>query len=524
MTSTINNVYPYEGVGVISNLVNQLNSPVTAAYYNRALIAFIDKAKKSDLNFQSADDLWEFFLNISIHDPVMDSLKYYLNRNKRVYVSHIDHLLINDPSNPDAYLPKDLSTFFESSHSSQNYTYYSLENFNKSYNNLSQADSLYPIATRSIINENIIVVERSPFKVNGTFKTSGSYRKGREVPYDIWIPWTLTIMDKSTNRTLIYFSSESADSPNAKYIPCILPNIYADASVCFNNSLSEISLSSDDDFRTYFAKVINEYYAGGWNTDLVSSSLIKSPSYSSSLSDKSFAYRNFYHPDYSHYRKIYTPSKFKQLQSKSNTFINSYSGSVLYKYFFEVLSTYNLKYTLDFYNDLINNESSDNVLTYDDVIKIAKNMTISGAARGLFHKINLYAYENSIKSESYSDDFPEVNVFHINAYYPYICAIYELLKDDVNANRIYNLSYEDYHSANVTELPLDNLSSLGFLQKIYTYVFYNFYKNDYSKMNPLYFSYDYKSQTLVEYPDYDSYHQYILDYYKENFKELTNVN
>lgn len=61
MTSTINNVYPYEGIGVISNLNNQLNSPVPASYYNRALIAFIDKAKKSDLNFQSADDLWEFF-------------------------------------------------------------------------------------------------------------------------------------------------------------------------------------------------------------------------------------------------------------------------------------------------------------------------------------------------------------------------------------------------------------------------------------------------------------------------------
>jgi hypothetical protein len=58
-------------------------------------------------------------------------------------------------------------------------------------------------------------------------------------------------------------------------------------------------------------------------------------------------------------------------------------------------------------------------------------------------------------------------------------------------------------------------------QKIYVLLFMKFYKNDYKKISDLYFTYDYKTSTLIEYSTEQEYNNEVSSYLMSNLKELS---
>lgn len=513
MYAKYNCIYPQHNLGVYSEIsVNDMNLSFHN-YVHRYITDIYDPFK--GVSFETTEDFWNAVISTSGNENFLS--------NERLLRYHTYNSLADIPGvSKGSHIPLDLSSFFESTYTNVSYSYYTLDKYNENLSKSLSSDSLslLPIATRSIISNDSIVVERSPFKISGEFKTSGSYRNGRTYPYEIWIPWTLTSIDKKTRRTVIYFSSEPADSPTARYIPCVLPNVYSDGAVCFNSSLNDIDLSSDEDFRSFFFKVINEYYSGGWNTDLYSQCLKNITE--RNKQGRSFAYQNFISPEYSHYENKYTPAKFRHLQNRASKFLNTFSTSVLYKYFFEVLSTYDLKNTLDFYEDLIDIQPQNYVKSYQSVISSVSNTSNNYAVNNMFSTIQTNALQDSLRVESYSDSFPIIKLFNTNAYYPYLASLH---KASLEEN---NFDYNSIINSSPKTQPLEDPFSFPSIQEIYARVFINNYFNPYSSdkdSNPvLYFSYDHKEDVFIEYPDKESYVKYVKNYIDSHAKELNYVN
>lgn len=513
MYSKYNCIYPDDNLAVYADIDVSTSIRSISTYIHRYFVSAYDSF--CGVPFETAEDFWDAII-AKFDDEIISAD----NRLKSYY--HYVSLAETPNISQGSHVPTNLSCFSETTYNTTYYSYYSLDKLNDNLSTTISPDSLslFPIATRSIINENCIVVERSPFKISGDFKTSGSYRNGRMYPYEIWIPWTLTIIDKYTRRVVIYFSSEPADSPTARYIPCVLPNIYADGSVCFNSSLENADLSSDDDFRDYFFKVINEYYSGGWNTDLYSSSL-KNLSLRD-IESKSFAYRNFLVPEYSHYKNKYTPSKFKSLTSRNDRFLNTYSTSMLYKYFFEVLSTYDLKNTLDFYDDLIDSQPSSQVKSYQEIINISSNTINNYNHTNLFANLRDSSFQSNLISESYPSDFPVIKIFNTNSYYPYVSSLHKRSLEEQNFN------YNSIINTSLNSEPLEDPLSFPAIQEICAKIFYNYYHSNRSltsNVRPVfYFSYDHKENVINEYHDFESYSEYVENYINTYAKELIYAN
>lgn len=135
-------------------------------------------------------------------------------------------------------------------------------------------DSFYPIATRYISSSGYYVIERPPTQIAIDYKIGGAYSQTnkRLEGLQIWIPWTIFIFNPfNPNQYRFYFSSKSLSSMEDNYITPYLPNTYASGDICFSNSLNKLpqdSLPDPHNISLMYSIIYNDYFSGGWNSDL----------------------------------------------------------------------------------------------------------------------------------------------------------------------------------------------------------------------------------------------------------------
>lgn len=152
----------------------------------------------------------------------------------------------------------------------------SMEKFSENYSKSLQSvcpTSSYPIATRYVSSDGTIFVERPPFQATVDYKPSGasSHRK-KLPPITIWIPWTIYSFNPlyPGSGSYMYFSHKSLTSMSDNYYPTFLPNTYQDGRVCYSNSLNDLPLDQSNlTPASMYSYMINEFFAGSWNSDLM---------------------------------------------------------------------------------------------------------------------------------------------------------------------------------------------------------------------------------------------------------------
>jgi hypothetical protein len=139
---------------------------------------------------------------------------------------------------------------------------------------LTPPQSFYPIATRYISDSGYFVIERPPFQIDLDYKLgrASSRTKKRLTDRKLWIPWTIFIFNPKYPQGYKYFFSDSSLLNNDhKYISPYIPNTYINGDICFSNSLSNIpqdSLPDSSDISHFYSTVFNDFFSGGWNSDL----------------------------------------------------------------------------------------------------------------------------------------------------------------------------------------------------------------------------------------------------------------
>lgn len=261
-----------------------------------------------------------------------------------------------------------------------------------------------PIAVRYVSSNGTHYIERPPMQISVDFSINYSKTK-KMVPVKIWIPWTIFVLSPNTPDAYMYFSDKSLSSLDQTYLNCPLPNIYNDARVCYNSSLSGMDFHSTD-IRYRYSYMFNEYFSGGWNLDLSSSLETVLSNYFYSNYSSSFPYysslRNFFFPNLDKIKSSYPSrlssafikkyiedpdihSRFQSIYSNRNTF---------FRYFFIYMSSLTLDETLDFYKDIFSfSSNSDNSFhSISSFEKIVKNTST-------FSRSNDQDYSNSMISD-----------------------------------------------------------------------------------------------------------------------------
>lgn len=135
-----------------------------------------------------------------------------------------------------------------------------------------------PTAVRYTNGTNIWIIERPPFQAQITYRptksSSSAYKK--EKTYNIWMPWTVMVIDmnpqKSLYKSFLFFNDSPLTSFDDYAIPCFFPNMYTDGSMCLNQTsiLLQQHLSSINSYTVsdIYNFIINDYMMGGWNVDL----------------------------------------------------------------------------------------------------------------------------------------------------------------------------------------------------------------------------------------------------------------
>lgn len=137
-----------------------------------------------------------------------------------------------------------------------------------------------PIAIRAF-NNNQYVIERPPFKTTVRFTPQRAARVRKESPIlcEVWIPWTvcfLTLVNPETEMPSMemYYNDGPITSFDDDIVGAWTPNIYGHNAICWGQT----GANWFDDVRNkvvdptnvsqVYHYLINDYYSGGWNTDL----------------------------------------------------------------------------------------------------------------------------------------------------------------------------------------------------------------------------------------------------------------
>lgn len=314
--------------------------------------------------------------------PIVDTKNIYWNHRSKPE----DSLYTYFKNNPNTYsplvpskinfskfsYPVELTVGVESS--------YSLSDVIQtlSPNNVDQV-SPYPKSVRYLDND-YFVIERPPFKIPVDFKPGVASRSLKPLPdCEMWIPWTITIISKSNFHDVrMFFSDKPLESFDSLYICPITPNSYTNGSICFSNSLTQLNIDlSNSDISTIYPAIISEYFSGGWNLDL--GLFMSNQSYyidrsfrHSSSPDQYPTLYNFVNPTFSYLKDRFPSAKDNEILTMIRN-SNSSSASSYSKYFFKILSTFNLSETLSLYSELITlfsntHYSSHSVYTFGKLI------------------------------------------------------------------------------------------------------------------------------------------------------------
>ena len=152
----------------------------------------------------------------------------------------------------------------------------SLNNYIKPEKNTLLSGKFYPIAVRYTNNINYWIIERPPFLAKIDFKQGRSNSVVDSKDYEIWIPWTVMIIDMdpktSMYKSSLFFNDGPMSSLDEKAIPCFLMNMYEDGNMCLNQTSVYLQQHLADtqsfDIFTVYNFILNDYMSGGWNTDL----------------------------------------------------------------------------------------------------------------------------------------------------------------------------------------------------------------------------------------------------------------
>lgn len=144
-------------------------------------------------------------------------------------------------------------------------------NYDRSY-----FDQTVPIAVRYTNGKNLWLIERPPFQANITYKGSRSSYDGKTKDYQIWMPWTLMLVESSPENSYfnasLFFNDGPITSLDDFAIPCMFPNMYGDGHLCLNQTSTmlqqHLAATECYDISTVYNFLINDYMSGGWNTDL----------------------------------------------------------------------------------------------------------------------------------------------------------------------------------------------------------------------------------------------------------------
>lgn len=149
---------------------------------------------------------------------------------------------------------------------------------------LSYIKGPYPIAVRHIHNDHVYVVERPPFQIKVDYSPTKSNMARRPIkPVQIWIPWTLTFYDLSSDQHrlmsnyAIYFNDGPLQSLDDVLLHSYTSNVYGNGRICLGATASALNQAfldkKIDNLSTLHNMMFNDYFSGGWNCDLSSNVL-----------------------------------------------------------------------------------------------------------------------------------------------------------------------------------------------------------------------------------------------------------
>lgn len=145
-----------------------------------------------------------------------------------------------------------------------------LDSYNQFLSSSVRFEGPYPLAVR-VIDGSRFIIERPPMQIKVDYSPTASSRSRRPIkPVTIWIPWIVVIVDvDDLNSTRIFFNDSPIQSLEDQVILPWTSNVYGDGRVCWGSSLYSLSSNfSEFDLYSWFNNAINEYFFGGWNSDL----------------------------------------------------------------------------------------------------------------------------------------------------------------------------------------------------------------------------------------------------------------
>lgn len=259
--------------------------------------------------------------------------------------------------------------------------------------------SPYPIAVRYIHQNGAHFIERYPFKTQVTF--SDSNRK----PYiteseniSIWIPWTISEMNQNHFGMKIYYSSKSLSSMSDLYVSGAMPNAYIAGNICWGTSLANLPTIFNEDsqpsfstnIKSAFSILFNEYFSGGWNTDLGSHiyNLVYEIVSSSFDKDQFPMINRLAFPSNKYIKDHFSHIKQSRRNMISRGLLEYYDNRLKHgAYILYMLSSFTLEETLAFYQELSlittrQNYYANSVLSFE---KIVDNCTQSSSSSNYYY-------------------------------------------------------------------------------------------------------------------------------------------
>lgn len=231
-----------------------------------------------------------FFHTLSIDSSSYNLYNLHLSSFPPSFVSYIQDINTSlpeddkvDPKYMDTYRYMQSSRNFPSMYNI-NYTSKKSSDFFQYFNSLTSYSiqdkditEIYPIAVRYTNGKNLWVIERPPFKATATYRQTRSGSDSlKEKSYDIWMPWTVMVLNvdfsMSSYDCHLFFNDKPLQSLEDNLVPCFFPNIYGDGRMCLNQTSIGLQqhLASTESFNisTVYNYIINDYMSGGWNLDL----------------------------------------------------------------------------------------------------------------------------------------------------------------------------------------------------------------------------------------------------------------
>lgn len=136
--------------------------------------------------------------------------------------------------------------------------------------------SQYPIAVKYTDGMKTWLIERPPFKATIDYKLSRASSESAQKSTSIWMPWTVMMIiadpENSYYDAYLYLNDSPLTSLEDIAIPCFHMNMYEDGRMCLNQTtiMLQQHLSQTQDFTiaNIYNFLLNDYFTGGWNTDL----------------------------------------------------------------------------------------------------------------------------------------------------------------------------------------------------------------------------------------------------------------